>query len=92
MKVSDVEVEFHRRILEVQEKFQERISDLQAEFCRVNSAPEGVPVEMNFAVLEGVEEEEEKAEVTRLGGKGQTIFPCLQVRFWWSGEPSQKII
>ncbi|MPC37659.1 hypothetical protein E2C01_031145 [Portunus trituberculatus] len=32
------------RISEVREEFRGRISDLQAEFCRVNSAPEGVAV------------------------------------------------
>ncbi|MPC99736.1 hypothetical protein E2C01_095167 [Portunus trituberculatus] len=44
MKVSEVEAEFHRRILEVREEFRGRISDLQAEFCQVNSATEEVVV------------------------------------------------
>ncbi|MPC41218.1 hypothetical protein E2C01_034806 [Portunus trituberculatus] len=41
-KVSEVDAEFHRRILEVREELRGRISDLQDDFCRVNSAPEGV--------------------------------------------------
>ncbi|MPC54728.1 hypothetical protein E2C01_048653 [Portunus trituberculatus] len=36
--------QFHRRISEVREEFRGRISDLQAEFCRMNSATEGVEV------------------------------------------------
>ncbi|MPC32378.1 hypothetical protein E2C01_025688 [Portunus trituberculatus] len=44
IKVSEVGAKFHRRILEMREEFRDRISDLQAEFCQVNSANEEVAV------------------------------------------------
>ncbi|MPC25793.1 hypothetical protein E2C01_018916 [Portunus trituberculatus] len=59
IKISEVEAEFHQRILEVWKEFRGRISDLQTEFCQVNSAPEGVAVPAVSLPINEMQDQEE---------------------------------
>ncbi|MPC81154.1 hypothetical protein E2C01_075758 [Portunus trituberculatus] len=77
MKVSEVEAGFHRRILEVREVFRGRISDLQAEFCQVNSANEGVAVPTVSLPCNGMKGQEEWREVPS-GAKRRKVFRAPQ--------------
>ncbi|MPC77290.1 hypothetical protein E2C01_071741 [Portunus trituberculatus] len=77
MKVSEVEAEFHRRIWEVRKEFRGRISDLQAEFCRVNSATEGVEVPA-VSLPSNEMKGQEEWRVVSLGAKRRKVLRATQ--------------
>ncbi|MPC54580.1 hypothetical protein E2C01_048502 [Portunus trituberculatus] len=72
-KVSEAEAEFHRRISEVREEFRGRISD----FCRVNSAREGVAVP-TVAVPSNETQGQEEWRVVSAGEKRRKVLRAPQ--------------